>query len=94
MSKMGQYIIKQSEIKADSRLQPYGMFSKNGELLVGRIVNAALLMMEEMGSSKDEAYQFAKRKLETLSMTDGFGEATDTQVLDEVFLAINSFAEV
>jgi hypothetical protein len=91
---MGQYVIKQSETKPRTRQQPYGMFTKKGEILVENIVNAAMSMMEEMGASNDEAYQFAKRKLETLSAADGFGEATDTAVLDEVFLTINSFAEV
>lgn len=91
MSKIGQYIINQSEIKTSARLTPYGMFSKKGEVLVRNIVNAAMTMMEELGSSTEEAYSFAKRKLDTLSYADGFSEANDTAVLDEVFLTINSY---
>ena len=58
----------------------YGMFTEEGDILVDGIVNVA------KGTNAD--WPWAYKKLEMLSNTEGFGEATDTMVREAVFDAI------
>ena len=72
----------------------YEMFSSEGNELVDNIVTAAKQLVVDMESSPEEAYMFAERKLEILSNSDGFGEAMDTAVRENVYLEITQQVEV
>jgi hypothetical protein len=69
----------------------YGMFTTEGNELVGAIATAGAKLAKEDGAAS--AWGFCLRKLETLSygsfMKDGveqtFGEATDTAVREAVY---------
>lgn len=62
----------------------YGMFTRTGNLLVDRIVQASLLISDDLA----ECYAFAERRLEILSCGEGYIEAMDTAVRETVFDAI------
>lgn len=72
----------------------YEMFSPEGNTLVQGIVGAAKQMMKDLGTTPEEAYMFAERKLEILSNTSGFGEAMDTAVRENVYLEITQLEAV
>ena len=61
-------------------MEEYGMFSDEGNELVGRIVDAAVKAHDELGDSVQVAWQFLYANLRKLSYAEGFGEATDTEV--------------
>ena len=65
----------------------YGMFTPEGNYMVGRIVEAALGLIKLDGDELN-AWQFAYRELQQLGYADEFGEATDTAVREEVYDAI------
>jgi hypothetical protein len=73
----------------------YGMFTDKGNYMVGRIVEAAQGLIKLDGDELN-AWQFAYRELQKLEkgsfMKDGventFGEATDTDVREQVYEAI------
>ena len=67
--------------------QTYGMFTSEGNYMVGRIVEAALGLIMLDGDELN-AWQFAYRELQKLSFADEFGEATDTDVREQVYEAI------
>ena len=67
--------------------QTYGMFTPEGNYMVGRIVEAALGLIMLDGDELN-AWQFAYRELQKLSFADEFGEATDTDVREQVYEAI------
>jgi NADH pyrophosphatase NudC (nudix superfamily) len=75
--------------------QTYGMFTSEGNYMVGRIVEAAQGLIKLDGDELN-AWQFAYRELQKLEkgsfMKDGventFGEATDTDVREQVYEAI------
>ena len=68
-------------------IKRYGMFTTNGNKMVGRIVDAgkklALLDGDEL-----MAWAFAYRELQKLSYAKDFEEATDTDVREQVYGAI------
>ena len=66
----------------------YGMFTQEGDLLVGRIVDAAVRAHTELGDSVEVAYSFLTAKLEVLSYGEGFEEATDTAVREACAVAL------
>lgn len=55
----------------------YNMFTVEGDILVGGIVETALKNRFD--------FRWIEKKLEKLAETKGFGEATDTHVLDMVW---------
>ena len=65
-------------------IKRYGMFTTNGNKMVGRIAEAgkklALLDGDEL-----TAWAFAYRELQKLSYAKDFEEATDTDVREQVF---------
>ena len=65
----------------------YGMFTTKGDYMVGRIVDAAVKLKAQ---DHDEltAWAFANRELSKLGFSDAFGEATDTDVREQVYGAI------
>ena len=65
----------------------YGMFTTKGDYMVGRIVDAAVKLKAQ---DHDEltAWAFANRELSKLGFADEFGEATDTDVREQVYGAI------
>ena len=65
----------------------YGMFTTKGDYKVGRIVDAAVKLKAQ---DHDEltAWAFANRELSKLGFSDAFGEATDTDVREQVYGAI------
>ena len=65
----------------------YGMFTPEGNYMVGRIVEAAQGLVKLDGDELN-AWQFAYKELHKLSFADEFGEATDTAVREEVYEAI------
>ena len=75
--------------------QTYGMFTDEGNLMVARIVEAAQGLVKLDGDELN-AWQFAYRELQKLEkgsfMKNGventFGEATDTDVREQVYEAI------
>ena len=73
-------------------IKRYGMFTTTGNKMVGRIVEAAQKLVADDGDTLN-AWQFAYRELQKLSFAEGFEEATDTDVRDQVHGAVtdNSF---
>ena len=75
--------------------QTYGMFTDEGNLMVARIVEAAQGLVKLDGDELN-AWQFAYRELQKLEkgsfMKNGventFGEATDTDVREQVYEAV------
>ena len=67
--------------------QTYGMFTGEGNYMVARIVDAAKKLVEQ---DKDQltAWAFANRELSKLGFSDAFGEATDTDVREQVYGAV------
>jgi hypothetical protein len=65
----------------------YSMFSKEGNELVGRIVDAAVKLKEHDGA--EQAFVWADHQLTKLSYGENMGEATDTAVREAVYEAIN-----
>ena len=65
-------------------IKRYGMFTTNGNKMVGRIAEAGKKLAALDGSGKN-AWAFAYRELQKLSYADGFGEATDTDVREQVY---------
>ena len=65
----------------------YSMFSKEGNELVGRIVEAANKHNEHDGA--EQAFVWEDHQLTKLSYGENMGEATDTAVREAVYEAIN-----
>lgn len=65
-------------------IKRYGMFTTNGNKMVGRIAEAGKKLAAEDGCGKN-AWAFAYRELQKLSYAKGFEEATDTDVREQVF---------
>ena len=68
-------------------IKRYGMFTTNGNKMVGRIVEAAQKLIELDGDELN-AWQFAYRELAKLGYSAEFGEATDTDVREQVYDAV------
>ena len=66
----------------------YGMFTHEGDLLVGRIVDAAVRAVDELGDTPQVAWQFLYHNLDKLSHAQGYGEATDTAVRESCAYAL------
>lgn len=66
----------------------YSMFSKEGNELVGRIVDAANKLKQHDGA--EQAFVWADHNLTKLSYGEGMGEATDTAVREAVYEAVCS----
>lgn len=64
----------------------YSMFSKEGNELVGRIVDAANKLKAHDGA--EQAWEWAEHQLYKLSHGENMGEATDTAVREAVYEAI------
>jgi hypothetical protein len=67
--------------------QTYGMFTPEGNYMVARIVDAAKKLLEQ-DSDQLIAWAFANRELRKLGYADEFGEATDTDVREQVYDAV------
>jgi hypothetical protein len=67
--------------------QTYGMFTSEGNYMVARIVDAAKKLVEQ-DSDQLTAWAFANRELSKLGFSDAFGEATDTDVREQVYGAV------
>ena len=65
----------------------YGMFTTKGDYMVGRIVDAANKLKQQDGDQLT-AWAFAYRELQKLGHADAFGEATDTDVREQVYGAV------
>jgi hypothetical protein len=61
----------------------FGMFSPEGNYMVGRIAAAGEKLAAADGSQS--AWLFAQRELRKLAAADEFGEATDTDVREQVY---------
>ena len=61
----------------------FGMFSPEGNYMVGRIAAAGEKLAAADGTKS--AWQWAQRELSKLATADEFGEATDTAVREEVY---------
>jgi hypothetical protein len=64
-------------------MSEFGMFTAEGDQLVGRIVTAGQRIAAEDGAQI--AWTWAHRALEKLSYADNFGEAMDTMVREIVY---------
>jgi len=67
--------------------ETYGMFTPEGNYMVSRIVDAAKKLVEQ-DSDQLTAWAFAYRELRKLGYADAFGEATDTDVREQVYDAV------
>jgi len=65
----------------------YGMFTPEGNFMVSRIVEAGRLLVAQDGDQLT-AWAFAYRELRKLGYADAFGEATDTDVREQVYDAV------
>ncbi len=61
----------------------FGMFSPEGDYMVGRIAAAGAKLAAADGA--ENAWRFAQRELSKLATADEFGEATDTDVREQVY---------
>ena len=68
-------------------IKRYGMFTTNGNMMVGRIADAGKKLAAEDGDQLT-AWAFAYRELQKLSYAKDFEEATDTDVREQVYSAI------
>ena len=68
-------------------IKRYGMFTTNGNMMVGRIAEAGKKLASEDGDQLT-AWAFAYRELQKLSYAKDFEEATDTDVREQVYSAI------
>ena len=68
----------------------YGMFTQEGNELVGRIVDAAVKAHDELGDSVQVAWQFLYHNLDKLSHAQGYEEATDTAVREACLYALEN----
>ena len=68
-------------------IKRYGMFTTNGNKMVGRIVDAGK-KLAELDGDELTAWAFAYRELRKLSYAKDFEEATDTDVREQVYGAI------
>ena len=66
----------------------YGMFTQEGNELVGRIVDAAVRAHDELGDTPQVAWQFLRANLDKLSYAQGYEEATDTVVRESCAYAL------
>jgi phosphosulfolactate phosphohydrolase-like enzyme len=64
-------------------IKRYGMFTTNGNKMVGRIAEAGKKLAAEDGATS--AWAFAYRELQKLSYAKDFEECTDTDVREQVF---------
>ena len=61
----------------------FGMFTDKGNYMVGRIAAAGEKLAAADGTVS--AWLFAQRELRKLAAADEFGEATDTDVREQVY---------
>jgi len=61
----------------------FGMFTDKGNYMVGRIAAAGEKLAAADGTKS--AWLFAQRELRKLAAADEFGEATDTDVREQVY---------
>jgi len=61
----------------------FGMFTDKGNYMVGRIAAAGEKLAAADGTKS--AWLFAQRELRKLATADEFGEATDTDVREQVY---------
>ncbi len=66
----------------------YSMFSKEGNELVGRIVDAANKL--KLTDGAEQAFAWADHQLTKLAYGENMGEATDTAVREAVYEAVCS----
>jgi phosphosulfolactate phosphohydrolase-like enzyme len=64
-------------------IKRYGMFTTNGNKMVGRIAEAGKKLAAEDGATS--AWAFAHRELQKLSYAKDFEECTDTDVREQVY---------
>ena len=69
----------------------FGMFSPEGNYMVGRIAAAGEKLAAADGA--ENAWRFAQRELSKLATADEFGEATDTDVREQVYDVVVTAAE-
>ena len=69
-------------------VESYGMFTKNGDYMIDRIVQAGLKLAQEQAASNAEVWAFVKRECAKLASYEDFGEAEDTVVREECFSAL------
>jgi hypothetical protein len=67
-------------------MRTYNMFTPEGDLLVGNIVEQALDMVENEGVER--VWDWTLGKLEVIASAKGFEEATDTAVREAVYDAV------
>jgi len=67
-------------------MREYGMFSKEGNLLVNNIVEQALQMRDNEGVER--VWDWTLGKLEVIASAKSFEEATDTAVREAVYDAV------
>jgi hypothetical protein len=69
-------------------MKTYGMFTPEGDELVHNIVTSAIKLKNTFGDSDAHVWQWAYTALDKLSYGEGFGEATDTEVRESVYSAL------
>lgn len=69
-----------------TRLDYFSMFSTDGNRRVRQILDDTIRIAP--GLTDDEIWQYAYSRLELLSREDGFGEATDTEVRENLWGAL------
>ena len=67
-------------------MRDYAMFTTEGNVAVGKIVDRARSMVENEGLER--AWNWVLSELEALGRTESFSEADDTAVREAVYCAI------
>ena len=69
-------------------MRDYGMFTKQGNAAVAKIVDEARALCEVSEYGYKSVWDWACNELEALARLEGCEEATDTAVRDAVYFAI------
>ena len=69
-------------------MRDYGMFSKQGNVAVGKIVDEARKLMDVSEYGIEPVWNWVLNELEALGRTESFSEADDTAVREAVYDAI------
>jgi VIT1/CCC1 family predicted Fe2+/Mn2+ transporter len=69
-------------------MRDYGMFSKQGNAAVQKIVDEAIALYEVSEYGLETVWNWACNELEALGRLEGCEEATDTAVREAVYNAI------
>jgi len=74
-------------------MKTYGMFTDAGNELIHTIVESAIKLKRTFGDEDAHVWQWTYTALNKLSYGEGFEEATDTEVRESVYSALEDAIE-